>query len=165
MAGRQVGAIQAGLCALVGVAEGDSGPDAEALARRAVGLRVFEDEAGRMNLSVAETGGQMLVVSQFTLIADTRKGRRPSFTQAATPADARQLYEYAAARFRRAGLKVATGRFQEHMLVDIANDGRIRGKGRAARRRTEQGARGYPDGPRNRRHRLRLRHLRDCGDN
>ena len=125
VAGRQVGAIQAGLCALVGVAAGDSGPDAEALARRAVGLRVFEDEAGRMNLSVAETGGQMLVVSQFTLIADTRKGRRPSFQAAAQPAEAAELVGTFAHAVGRLGVEVAHGSFGEHMQVDIKADGPV----------------------------------------
>lgn len=121
----EIGAIGPGMLVLLGVAVDDQEADAQYLVEKLVNLRIFAGHDGRFDLSAMDVGAELLLVSQFTLYADTRKGRRPSFTQAATPEDARQLYEYAAERFRRAGLKVATGRFQEHMIVRLENDGPV----------------------------------------
>lgn len=123
--GVSVGAIGPGLLILLGVKQGDTGADVEALARKVAGLRIFEDEQGRMNRSVDEIGGGVLVVSQFTLYADTRKGRRPSFVDAAEPGIARSLYEQFVSVLRAAGLPVETGRFQAHMEVSLVNDGPV----------------------------------------
>ncbi len=120
-----VGQIERGLLILLGVGQGDTQSDADFLAEKLVGLRVFEDEAGKMNLSLADVGGEMLVVSQFTLLGDCRKGRRPSFTNAAPPEEANQLYEYFCDRVRAAGINVATGRFRAHMDVALVNDGPV----------------------------------------
>jgi D-tyrosyl-tRNA(Tyr) deacylase len=95
------------------------------LADKVIGLRVFEDDAGKMNRSISEAGGAMLVVSQFTLYGDCRRGRRPSFTEAAPPELAERLYEAFVARVRAAGVEVATGKFREHMLVSLTNDGPV----------------------------------------
>lgn len=123
--GEVVARIGPGLLALAAVERGDSGRQADRLAERILGYRVFEDEAGRMNLSLADTGGGLLLVSQFTLAADTRKGARPSFTPAAEPGQGRQLFEalVAAARRRHAG--VATGRFGARMQVALVNEGPV----------------------------------------
>jgi D-tyrosyl-tRNA(Tyr) deacylase len=110
---------------LVGVASGDSEKDARSLAQRTVNLRIFPDEAGRFNLSALDIKGELLVVSQFTLLADTRKGRRPSFTDAAPPAQAEGLFEFFVDEARASGLKVETGRFQQHMQLEIHNDGPV----------------------------------------
>jgi len=125
IAGEPVARIGPGLVVLLGVAAGDSPQDADYLADKVAGLRVFPDQAGKLNLSLGEVGGQALVVSNFTLLADTRQGRRPSFTEAAPPALAQQLYQVFVARLRSHGLPVETGRFQEHMLVEIQNDGPV----------------------------------------
>ena len=125
IAGEPVARIGPGLVVLLGVAVGDSPQDADYLADKVAGLRVFPDQAGKLNLSLGEVGGQALVVSNFTLLADTRQGRRPSFTEAAPPALAQQLYQVFVARLRSRGLPVETGRFQEHMLVEIQNDGPV----------------------------------------
>jgi len=125
IAGEPVARIGTGLVVLLGVAVGDSPQDADYLADKVAGLRVFPDQAGKLNLSLGEVGGQALVVSNFTLLADTRQGRRPSFTEAAPPALAQQLYQVFVARLRSRGLPVETGRFQEHMLVEIQNDGPV----------------------------------------
>lgn len=125
VAGEVVGQIQAGLVVLLGVAVGDSQADAEFLADKLTGLRIFEDEAGKMNLSLLETGGAMLVVSQFTLLGDCRKGRRPSFIDAAPPPEAESLYESFVAAVRARGVNVATGRFRQHMEVTLTNDGPV----------------------------------------
>ena len=117
--------IGLGLMTLLGVAPGDTVADAEWLAEKLVGLRVFEDEAGKMNLSLRETGGAMLIVSQFTLLGDARKGRRPSFTGAAPPAVAEPLYEAFARAVRGLGVEVRTGEFGADMLVEVANDGPV----------------------------------------
>ena len=123
--GEEVGAIGPGLCALVGVTH-DDGPDqAAALARKLWHLRVFEDDEGAMNRSVAETGGAVLVVSQFTLYGDTRKGRRPSFVGAARPEHAAPLVDRVVAELRGLGATVATGRFGADMQVDLLNDGPV----------------------------------------
>lgn len=125
VAGEVVGSIGPGLVVFVGVAQGDSEKDARYLARRTVSLRVFTDDAGRFNLSALDVSGELLVVSQFTLMADTRKGRRPSFTDAAAPGPAEELFGLFVAEARASGLKVATGRFQQHMQVEIHNDGPV----------------------------------------
>jgi len=110
---------------LLGVAEGDTEADARWMADKVAGLRIFEDQAGKMNLGLAEIGGAMLVVSQFTLLGDCRKGRRPSFVDAAPPEQAEALYETFVAAVRDQGIPVATGRFRTQMLVSLANDGPV----------------------------------------
>jgi D-tyrosyl-tRNA(Tyr) deacylase len=123
--GERIAAIGAGLCVLAGVGHDDTDEDAGTLADRLVGLRVFEDADEKMNLSLADTGGAMLVVSQFTLMADTRRGRRPSFVDAAPPDRAEALIAALIARVRERGVEVATGRFRAHMHVDLVNDGPV----------------------------------------
>jgi D-tyrosyl-tRNA(Tyr) deacylase len=123
--GRQVGAIGAGLLVLVGVEQGDDTQDVAFLAGKIRDLRVFEDESGRMNRSVVDAGGGVLVVSQFTLLGDCRRGRRPSFDAAAPPEPARRLYEAVVDRLRRDGLPVETGAFQAMMDVSLVNDGPV----------------------------------------
>ena len=123
--GAVVGEIGSGLLVLLGVAKGDTTMDAEFLAAKVAQLRIFADEAGKMNRSVTEAGGAMLVVSQFTLYGDCRKGRRPSFDSAAPPEDARRLYECYVEVTRRAGLHVETGVFQADMAVSLLNDGPV----------------------------------------
>jgi D-tyrosyl-tRNA(Tyr) deacylase len=123
--GSVVGQIGVGWLVLLGVAKGDSDEDADRLADKTAVLRAFEDEAGKMNRSVAEAGGGVLVVSQFTLLADCRGGRRPSFTDAADPAEAERLYLHFAERLRTNGLAVATGIFRADMKVDLLNDGPV----------------------------------------
>jgi D-tyrosyl-tRNA(Tyr) deacylase len=120
-----VGEIGQGLLVLLGVAREDQEGDADYLAEKITGLRVFEDDSGRMNRAVGEVGGGVLVVSQFTLYGDVRRGKRPSFDAAAPPEKARSLYEYFVARMRAAGLGCETGRFQEMMQVDLVNDGPV----------------------------------------
>jgi D-tyrosyl-tRNA(Tyr) deacylase len=109
----------------LGVATGDSEEDARYLANKIVNLRIFANEESKFALSALETKAEILIVSQFTLLADVRKGRRPSFTEAAPPDKARQLYEFFVNQVRSTGLKVETGLFQEHMLVGIDNDGPV----------------------------------------
>jgi D-tyrosyl-tRNA(Tyr) deacylase len=121
----EVGAIDAGLVALVGVAAGDGPADLEYIASKIAELRVFADEAGRMNRSVADVGGAVLVVSQFTLLGDARKGRRPAFDDAETPEGAQAAYEALVARLRDRGLRVETGRFRAHMALELVNDGPV----------------------------------------
>jgi D-tyrosyl-tRNA(Tyr) deacylase len=123
--GQQVARIGKGLLVLLGVRGGDDAADADYIARKVAGLRVFDDEAGMLNLSVGDVGGEILLVSQFTLYGDCRKGRRPSFTRAASPERARELYELVAERLGAAGLPVETGRFQEEMAVHLVNDGPV----------------------------------------
>ena len=120
-----VGRIGQGLVVLVGVANGDTEKDAQYIAQKTVVLRIFADEAGKFNLSIQDIKGELLVVSQFTLLADTRKGRRPSFMDAASPAEAEALIERFVAEARASGLKVETGRFQQYMHVEIHNDGPV----------------------------------------
>ncbi len=123
--GQTVGDIGAGLLVLLGVSRED-GPDAAAyVAGKLVDLRVFEDDEGKMNRSILDNGGEMLVVSQFTLYGDCRKGRRPSFDAAAAPAMARQLYEDVIRRVAERGVRVATGTFQARMQVELVNDGPV----------------------------------------
>lgn len=123
--GRVVGEIAHGIVAFVGVEQADDAADVAFVAGKIRDLRIFADEAGRMNRSVADAGGGVLVVSQFTLLGDCRKGRRPSFDQAAPPGDARVLYESVAAGLRSGGLRVATGEFQALMQVELVNDGPV----------------------------------------
>jgi D-tyrosyl-tRNA(Tyr) deacylase len=123
--GKVVGEIGAGFLVLLGVARDDSPEDADYLAEKIMNLRVFTDEQGKMNLSLFDTGGAMLVVSQFTLYADARRGRRPSFIDAAEPEKANALYEYFAERARAQGIKVETGVFQAMMQVSLVNDGPV----------------------------------------
>ena len=123
--GLVVGEIGAGLLVLVGVGHEDAEADADHLADRVTGLRMFADAVGKMNLSVLDSGGSVLVVSQFTLYGDTRKGRRPSFTGAAAPELARQLYERFVETLRARGLTVATGVFQASMSVALVNEGPV----------------------------------------
>ncbi|RUA02610.1 MAG: D-tyrosyl-tRNA(Tyr) deacylase [Deltaproteobacteria bacterium] len=120
-----VGEIDAGLLVLLGVGAKDQPPDADYLADKMVHLRIFEDTAGKMNRSLLDTGGQMLVVSQFTLLADCRRGRRPSFIHAAPPAIAEPLYHHLVSRVREKGVFVATGRFGAMMAVSLVNDGPV----------------------------------------
>ena len=122
---KTVGAIGQGLMVLLGVAQGDTSQDAKALAEKTAGLRIFEDDAGKMNRSVEEIGGSLLVVSQFTLLGDCRKGRRPGFTDAAPPELADQLYEEYVAALRSRGVNVATGVFRADMQVALVNDGPV----------------------------------------
>lgn len=123
--GEVVGQIERGLLVLLGVGTDDTDVDAVALAEKITGLRVFEDEAGKMNLALNDVNGQMLVVSQFTLFGDCRKGRRPSFVEAARPEKAELLYETFVAEIRGQGIHVETGRFQTHMDVSLVNDGPV----------------------------------------
>ncbi|MBL8819762.1 MAG: D-tyrosyl-tRNA(Tyr) deacylase [Planctomyces sp.] len=120
-----IGKIGTGFLVLLGVGENDTESDANWIAARIDGLRVFEDGDGRMNLSLADVGGSVLVVSQFTLYGDCRKGRRPSFVDAARPEKANALYESVVAELRGKGLTVETGRFQTHMDVELLNDGPV----------------------------------------
>ncbi|HYP99210.1 MAG TPA: D-aminoacyl-tRNA deacylase [Polyangiaceae bacterium] len=123
--GAVVGRIDRGLCVLVGVGRGDEEADATALADKVVGLRIFEDDAQKMNLGVLEVGGAVLAVSQFTLFGDVRKGKRPSFTEALEPTRAEALFEHFCAECRVRGAKVETGRFRTHMQVALENDGPV----------------------------------------
>jgi len=123
--GEITGEIALGLLLLLGVGAGDTHTEADYLAEKAIGLRIFEDAGGKMNLSVAEVGGALLVVSQFTLYGDARRGKRPSFDAAAPPEQARELYEYFVEKVRAAGLRCETGCFQETMQVELVNEGPV----------------------------------------
>ena len=123
--GESVGAIDTGLLVLLGVTHADDEAVAESLARKVVGLRVFEDEDGKMNLDLAAVGGEVLCVSQFTLYGSVRKGRRPSFTGAAAPDRAEALYERFCATVEGEGVRCARGRFGAHMAVESVNDGPV----------------------------------------
>jgi D-tyrosyl-tRNA(Tyr) deacylase len=125
VAGEPVGEIGAGLLVLLGVARDDTRDDADYLADKTFNLRVFDDDEGKMNRSLSESGGAILVVSQFTLYGDVRRGRRPSYSDAAEPEKANQLYEYFVERVRSAGVKVETGVFQAMMKVSLTNDGPV----------------------------------------
>ena len=120
-----IGQTGLGLLVLLGVAQGDSRSDADYLVNKISNLRIFEDKKGKMNRSLLETGGEMMVVSQFTLLADCRKGRRPSFGEAAEPAVAVELYEYFVKQVRSLGIIVATGRFRAMMDVALINEGPV----------------------------------------
>ena len=119
------GKIGKGFVILLGVEDGDSEADADYLVEKITGLRVFEDSEGKMNLSMMDVGGELLSVSQFTLLADARKGRRPSFVKAARPEEANRLYRYFNEKVREKGIRVAEGVFQAEMLVRINNDGPV----------------------------------------
>ncbi len=123
--GEVVGEIGRGLAVLLGVARGDTEAEAWWLADKLVGLRVFDDDAGKMNLDLRQVGGAMLIVSQFTLLGDCRKGRRPSYTEAARPEQAERLYESFIAAVGSQGIPVATGRFQAMMQVELVNEGPV----------------------------------------
>jgi len=123
--GNIAGEIGLGLLVLVGVGAADTEADAAYLAEKISGLRIFEDEHGKMNRSVQDAGGSVLAVSQFTLYGDVRRGKRPSFDAAATPEKARQLYEFFVEGIRAAGLRCETGRFQEMMTVELVNEGPV----------------------------------------
>jgi D-tyrosyl-tRNA(Tyr) deacylase len=123
--GEVTGEIGPGLLVLLGVTHDDTEPAAQYLAEKIAGLRIFEDENGKMNLAVGDAGGAVLVVSQFTLFGDVRRGKRPSFDAAAPPQQARELYEYFVQQIRATGLRCETGRFQEMMQVELVNDGPV----------------------------------------
>jgi D-tyrosyl-tRNA(Tyr) deacylase len=123
--GKKAAEISKGLVLLVGVGPQDTEAEADWLAKKVAGLRIFEDEAGKMNLSVLDIGGQALVVSQFTLYADTLRGRRPSFIRAASPEIAEPMVEYFAQALKNLGVSVGSGVFGAHMLVEIENDGPV----------------------------------------
>lgn len=120
-----IGKISQGLVVFVGVSQEDTERDVNYLADKVANLRIFTDKAGKFNLSALETKGELLIISQFTLLADTKKGRRPSFMQAALPEQAEALFNSFVARMRDTGLKVETGRFQQHMMVEIHNNGPV----------------------------------------
>ena len=123
--GEVLGQIGPGLVVLVGIARCDGDRHIEYIVSKTVNLRIFEDDEGRFNLSALDVGADLLVISQFTLYADTRRGRRPGFTEAAPPDTASDLFETTLARFEESGLRVETGRFQAHMHVEIHNDGPV----------------------------------------
>jgi D-tyrosyl-tRNA(Tyr) deacylase len=123
--GEQVGAVGKGLLVLLGVARDDGEADARAMAVKLAGLRVFPDQAGKMNLALAEVGGGLLLISQFTLLGDARQGNRPGFTEAAPPEAADPLYQRVAALLRAQGLPVATGVFRADMEVELVNQGPV----------------------------------------
>jgi len=123
--GKITGEIARGLLVLLGVGAGDTRADADYLADKVVGLRIFEDTGGKMNLSVADVQGAILAVSQFTLYGDARRGKRPSFDAAAPPQPARELYQYFVEKVCAAGLRCETGRFQEMMQVELVNEGPV----------------------------------------
>ncbi|MFQ6027901.1 MAG: D-aminoacyl-tRNA deacylase [Dehalococcoidia bacterium] len=125
IADQEVGRIGPGLVVLLGVAEGDTEADSKFLADKIANLRIFADDENRFNRSALDSGAELLVISQFTLYGDTRKGRRPDFTKAASPQEAQRLYEHTVNLFRETGLTVATGRFQEYMQVSLQNDGPV----------------------------------------
>lgn len=123
--GNGIGSIGPGLMVLLGVEKSDTEKDGAYLADKLAGLRIFEDENEKMNLSVQQVGGSILLVSQFTLLGDVRHGKRPSFTQAAPPKEADALYEDLATKLRQKGIPVETGQFQAHMEVALVNDGPV----------------------------------------
>ena len=123
--GTRIAAIGSGLLVLLGVENGDDEKGAGYLAEKTAGLRIFEDAAGKMNLSVLDCSGEVLVVSQFTLLADCRKGRRPGFSAAAPPEQAEPLCDYFVAQLKQRGIRVQTGQFRADMAVDLVNDGPV----------------------------------------
>jgi len=120
-----IGSIGLGLLVLLGILREDNCVDADYLVEKTINLRIFDDQAGKMNRSLLDVGGEMLIVSQFTLIADYRKGRRPSFTAAADPAEAKKLYQYFIERVKEKGITVATGEFRALMEVGLTNHGPV----------------------------------------
>lgn len=125
VSGETIGNIGTGLVVLVGISRGDAIKDAQYLSQKTLGLRIFADNDSKFNLSVLDVHGELLVISQFTLLADARRGRRPSFTEAAHPDRAEELFNRFVDEIRKSGLTVQTGRFQAHMLVEIRNDGPV----------------------------------------
>jgi len=125
IAGKEVGRIEGGLVVFLGVAGGDTERDAQYLMQKIINLRIFADAEEKFNLSALDISGELLLVSQFTLLADTRKGRRPGFIGAAPPEQAEELFNYFVGLARESGLKVATGQFQQYMQVEIHNDGPV----------------------------------------
>jgi D-tyrosyl-tRNA(Tyr) deacylase len=123
--GEALGKISGGLVALVGVAAGDDMADIDYLVNKIVNLRIFADADSKFNLSLLDVKGELLIISQFTLIADTRKGRRPSFTDAASPDIAEAMFDVFVAEAKKTGIKVETGKFQAHMMVELVNDGPV----------------------------------------
>ncbi|HOG70691.1 MAG TPA: D-aminoacyl-tRNA deacylase [Caldisericia bacterium] len=123
--GKIVGQIESGLLVFVGVGQGDTQQDADYIATKILGMRIFQDDAGKMNLDVTQVGGSVLIVSQFTLFGDVRKGKRPDFTMAALPEDAKSLIEQIIQRINKADIPVQTGIFGAHMVVDIENNGPV----------------------------------------
>ena len=123
--GAVVGQIEKGLVVFIGVGQDDGDEDARYVVEKVVNLRIFDDRAGRFDVSALDSAAHLLVISQFTLYADIRKGRRPSFTDAAPPEEAEAIFERTVALFRETGLRVETGRYQQRMLVDIQNDGPV----------------------------------------
>lgn len=123
--GRNISSIQQGLIAFVGVEKGDTTKDADYLVDKIINLRIFEDPEGKMNLSLLDKNGEFMVISQFTLLGDCRKGRRPSFHQAEEPINAKKLYDYFIVRSREKIYKVGTGEFQAMMKIDLVNDGPV----------------------------------------
>lgn len=123
--GKIVGQIESGLLVFVGVGQGDTQQDADYIATKILGMRIFQDDAGKMNLDVTQIGGSVLIVSQFTLFGDVRKGKRPDFTMAALPEDAKGLIEQIIQRINKADIPVQTGIFGAHMVVDIENNGPV----------------------------------------
>ena len=123
--GRTVGAIGSGLLVLLGVAKGDGDGDCRYMVEKLSGLRIFADDAGKMNRSLADVGGAVLLVSQFTLLGNTKSGRRPGFEEAALPEDAKRLYEQVAAALKAQGTTVEMGVFAAHMMVELVNDGPV----------------------------------------
>ena len=123
--GEVTGEIGSGLLVLLGVGQGDTRSEADYLVDKTIGLRIFEDPGGKLNLSVVDIGGAVLAVSQFTLYGDMRRGKRPSFDAAAPPQQARELYEYFVEKIRAAGVRCETGRFQEMMRVELLNEGPV----------------------------------------
>lgn len=123
--GEVLGEINAGLCVLLGVKTGDTEKESVWMAEKLVNLRIFEDDNDKLNHSLLDVKGEMLLISQFTVYGDCRKGRRPSFTDAAPPGDAKMLYELTVAKVKEYGVPVKTGMFQTHMVIEIANDGPV----------------------------------------
>jgi len=123
--GKVVGEIDAGLLVLLGISSGDTENDANYLAEKIAGLRIFEDDQGKMNRSIVDLVGEVLVISQFTLYGDVRRGKRPSFDAAARPESARRLYDYFVAQLRERGLRCQTGQFQATMSVSLTNEGPV----------------------------------------
>ncbi len=122
---KRVGEIEEGLVVLLGVGEGDTSEDVEYLADKIANLRIFSDDEGKMNLSILDKEGELLIISQFTLYGDCRQGRRPSFYQAATPDEANKLYQEFVAKVKELGLKVETGEFKKEMKVSLVNEGPV----------------------------------------
>lgn len=123
--GEIVGEINSGLCVLLGIKAGDTEKDVNWMAEKLVNLRVFEDDDDKLNLSVLDKSGQMLIISQFTVYGDCRKGRRPSFSEAAAPDEANRLYQLVVQKVKAMGIEIATGIFQTHMIIELANDGPV----------------------------------------